>query len=550
MNKESLLWIGFILLVIGITFFGEYRQYEGKIAHDYPATINAADPASRTSDAEIALLDKRLYYEPPWYAIGIPERIQSYAPLMLVLVSSLSSLSGIEIFDLYYFVGVIAMAGIAIGWFLYFRKQWGKPWLAAIAALILSYPLEQFNHYMLRIGEYANFFVAIFIPYLLILFDRMIKEPSWKNIAAFGILAGIQFTTYPTTAVMLVGFLLVYALIAHRSKMNWKKVIIAGLIMVLVAAPYAIVFGQTVFLGKKAAGSFVLFKDPALLRSPSYEPSVDFTNLLTPVLYVLAILGIFVLLKKPSLRLPAILSVFFVFITLVLPALGIGEYYFTTRTRYLLFVFLYPLAAIGIFTAAQAITQFIPQLRHIDKNKVFAVFIAALAVVSIMGVRAISSDGPRMFSKEKYQDFLWVRQNTPNDSVILCFGCQQFEGFVTRRIVLQPMYWDQEKTIQPLLQLAQGNITNESRMLGTEYTGHSTGYPVRTGLFTFKMSGHESYAKRDICIADYFIIMGNPQLGEVFQAIGNRMLAKNSTVIRQSQYMFILKNNNKGGECV
>jgi hypothetical protein len=551
MKKEALFGIVLALVVIAITFYGQYRPYEGKITHDFPVTINAADPGSRVSDAENVLLTGRTKFEPPWYALELPGRIQAYPPMMLVLVAGLSEVSGIEIFDLYFFVGVMVFAGIALGWFLYFRKCWNKPWIGMIAGLLLAYPFEPFNHFLLKIGIYSNFFVALFFPYVLIAFDRFVKQPSWKNIAFFGLISGMQFLTHPSANVPFIGFLLLYALIVHRKNVGWKKIIIAGLVYTLVAMPYVPLFTQTFVLANKESGAFKI-KTAEQLKSPAWEPNVDFTNLLHPVLYFFALLGLVIALLRPEFRIPAVVALFFVFYTMILTQFGIGEYYLSVRTRYLLFAFLYPFVALGLFTALQGIVNSVPVVKSLDRKKVYAIITLFLLIFVVVTVKKVPEEGPRMFAKEKYDDFLWVRQNTPEESVVLCLGCQQFEGFVTRRVVLQPMYWDSE-TINSMVQLATGNTTG-NRLLGTEYTGHSEAFPLQTGPFTYELAKFTknitSYAKRDICIADYVIVMGHPQLTQVFQAIGSNLLAKNASVVRQSQYMVILKNNNKDGDCI
>jgi hypothetical protein len=548
-KRETWAFIVLAFAIALIAFYGNYRTYDGKIVNSYPITINAADPASRVLDAEWMLISKRIKEEPPWYAIGIPGRVNAYPPLMLGVMAGMSAVSGVEIFDLYFFAGVLVFVFIAFGWFLYFKRCWNQPWIGAVAGLLLAFPFEGHVFFLLRIGIYANFYASVFFPFMLIALEQLIKEPKWKNVLVFSVLSAMQFFTNTSTGVEFTGVLLLYALIFHHKTVGWQKIIGAGVVYVLLVSPYLPLFYQTFFAINKAHASWI---NPAAVTTAPGQPVIDLLNVLTPILALFAIVGMIIALRKKSWRLVPIVALFYLFFSIILTSLGIGEYYTSIRPRFLLFALLYPLVAIGIVGLAQTLFNASPSLKADPRRKGMALLALVVIVAVIAGVHALQSPrmGGGLFSEESYNDYLWVRANTPSDAMFLCVGCQQFEGFAAYRTVLQPLYWEQP-AIDRLITFADPNATVTNTTLLTELTGHSEGFPVEEGFLRYKTGTYVSYADRDVCGMDYFILRPyTQQIVPILQGMATKLIANAATLVHQSRAMVILKNNHKGGACL
>ncbi|MEM4240128.1 MAG: DUF6541 family protein [Candidatus Woesearchaeota archaeon] len=539
MEREEVFTIIAILAITCLGLFARYAPYGGSIIHNFPATIAAGDPNSRLSEAEYVLESGSAKFMPPWFT-GEKDLLTTQPPLNLILAAMVAGASGIKVFDTLYLDAVLASIGVALCFFVLFSRIFKNKTLGLVAATALIYPLEEFFSYQINIGMYANYSTILFYPIILLFAYEFSSKPTWPNAFLLALGFAMQFLMHSSEAVIFGAAVGSYLLIFERKSIGWKKLIGAGIIFAVLILPYIPILYSNFVIGNFGGQETSIFQGKEII-APSYEPQIFLTNVVHPALYLFLLLAVILTWKKKEYRFLNYIFFFYIFVIFILAKFGIGTYYVTIRTRPIFFVFAYPLVAIGLYTFASSIRKFIPVKKEI--------FFAAFVMLLIIGQGYfVSSIQPRqgIFTEDSYKGFQWIRQNTPEDSRVLCFGCQQFEGLTMHRVVAQPMYWD-ERSVNQMLGFA-GNSTNTSLWL--ELCGYSDLRLAKKGLFGFETRGIIGYHESDICGFDYFIIKPYGNAGSMLVQIGQRLLNNNATQLYSNSQMVVLKNNNKGGKCI
>ncbi|MEM4247534.1 MAG: hypothetical protein QXF14_04415, partial [Candidatus Woesearchaeota archaeon] len=151
--------------------------------------------------------------------------------------------------------------------------------------------------------------------------------------------------------------------------------------------------------------------------------------------------------------------------------------------------------------------------------------------------------GGSLYTEDIYKGFLWIRQNTPENATLLCFGCNQLESTSSHRVSAQAAFWEQDGAEQ-LLQIANKNNTP----LRIQIVGYTDERIYRKGFLNYRKRGALGDHTRDICTFDYFAFRPSTQESlAVFNQILQNLLAKNASVVYNTPQMVILKNAHQGG---
>lgn len=541
MERQYLFVIASIIFIVMLGLFARYTPYDGKITHSIPLTVNAGDPNSRLSEAEYVLETGRVKYM-PWWFTGEKDLLMTQPPLNLVLAAMMAGASGLEVFDSVYFNAVIAAIGVALCFFVLFSQVFKNKMLGLLAAALLIYPIEQFFHYQINIGMYANFSTVLFYPIILLFAYEFSKNPSWANAFLLSLGVALQFMMHSSEAVVFGAAIGSYLLLFERKAIGWKKLIGAGVIFAVLIAPYFPIFYSNFVLANIGGGEETTLFHGEEITAPAHEPQIYLTNVLNPLFYILALLAIIVTWRKKEYRFLSYIFLFYIFVIFLLAKFGIGTYYITIRTRPIFFAFAYPLVAIGLYTIAASLRRFVPVRK--------TVFMAGLVVLVIAAqAYSVSQVQPRsgfLFNEESYRGFQWLKQNTPENATIMCFGCQQFEGLTSHRVIAQPTYWEQI-TAEQMLALANKSKNTSLRL---ELSGYSDQRLAKKGLFGFEKRGLIGYHERDICTFDYFVFKPSQNFGQLYVQIGQNMIERNSSQAYGTDHFVVIKNSHKGGDCI
>lgn len=538
-------YIIFILLltVLSAAFYMQYNPYDGKITHDFPKTINAGDPNSRLSEAEWIKESNSYDLNPPWFS-DEKKVLMHYPPILVITPAILSQLSNVEVYDFFYFIGVLISVGVAICFFIIFKKFLNNDLTAFICAMLIYYPYEFLYHYQLNIGMFGNHYSALFFPLGIIFLMNYIDAPSLKNGFFLVLNLVIQYYVHASESIAFFGFIGLYLLIFKRKTIGIKKIACLVLIYFVLVLPHLSLLYSS-WMASQGSMRIELFKP---LENPAHEPQFTYFNLVSPILYIFLLIGLVFSLLKEKYRLFAIICLFYFIVTMVLSKIGLGTYYITLRGRYLLYVFFYPLIAIGIAAILNTAYKITKAENLLQKDKFILVCAIIFLAISLTYLTPPKSEGT-LITKGIYDGFLWVRHNTPADAKVLCFGCGQFEGLNTHRIIFQP---DQFKpdAVANLIKLNNTKVSN--RTILAEYCGYSDTYPVKEGLFKVKMlyPKGQPWINIDICSVDYFIARSFGQLTPLIEQISKKLIAKNGAPAYSNNDIIIIKNNFKNGECI
>jgi hypothetical protein len=531
----------FFLVMAFLVFYLRYTPYEKTIIHSFPMTINAGDPNSRLSEAEWVYESKQYDLLPPWFSEDKKNIAQHYAPILIIVPAALSQMTGVPIYDSFYLLAVIVSLGIGVVFFILARRYLRNELLAFVAAALFAFPYEYFYHYQINIGMYGNYYTALFYPLALLFLLEFNEKKKFIHLIFLVIIIVLQYYVHASEAIVLLGFVLLYLLLFQRKETGIIKLIGMGLLFIILVIPHLPLFFTSWVSVIDAR--FTLFKP---YTAPAHEVQFSILTLLTPLLYLFFIIGCIALWKKEKYRLFFYLFIFFFFLTFILAYLGIGTYYVTIRTRYLMYVFMYPLAAIGVAAAVKTVAKLPNIQRHMKKSIVITVLVLIIFISQFLVAQA-RMQGGSLINKDIYDGFLWVRANAKPDAKVLCLGCWQFEGLSTHRITYQVNYF-QQQTLQQMVDLANNKTDNS--LISMEISGYRDTSPVRKNLFVYEISPMQGFEDKQICNADFVIVKAYGQFTDVFIKIVDRLVARNATVVFSNQNVLVLKNNNVGKVCL
>ena len=537
MKKSELIIIIAVVALITIGMFARYALYDGKITHDFPMTINAGDPNSRLSEASHVLQSGSAKYIPPWFS-GESDLLMLEPPLHLIIAALTAGGSGLEIFDILYFDAILAGLGAALLFFVLFSRVFKNKMLGLLAAALLIFPLEQFFHYQIRIGMYATFSTILYIPLIILFTYELIKKPVWTNAILLIITLTAQFYMHASEAIVSGVLVGAYLLIFERKNIGWKKLIVIGAVIFLLCAAYL----PPLFFNYLQGHQGATFIQTGELAPGGGEPQIFMSNLLHPALYALAILALLFTWKKKEYRLLNFMFIAYFIIIFVLAKFGIGTYYVSIRGRPIFYIIAYPLVAIGLYMLASTVSRFVPVRKHL--------FLGGIVILAILGqayaANSVQPIAGTLYTQDIYDGFLWLRENTPEDTRILCFGCNQLESSSTFRLTAQAAYWEQDG-FQHLIEVANKNRTT----LRMGISGYTDERLYRSGFFQYKKRGALGDKNRELCSFDYFTF--RPALQQtvpIFNQIAQNLVEKNSTVVYNKPSMVIIKNAQVNRTCI
>ncbi len=529
--------VGGILLIIFMSFLAHYSFKELNVLNDFPRTITSGDANSRLSEAENILEVQDARYMPSWFT-GESDILFTQPPLNLIIVAVMSGASNVSVFDMFYFSSVIASIGAALCFFVLFSYYFKNKYLGIISAILLIYPIEDFFHYALNVGMFASFSVILFYPIILIFAYRFIKDASFANGFLLALSFGMQFLFHSSEAIIFVLVIGSYFLFFELKNISLKRLCFVGFLFLILISSYFLILYYNFYSG---AGNKISFFGNSI-SVPSHEPQIFLSNFVNPVFYVLLVLSLIVTRKKKEYRLINYVLLLHLFMIFVLANLGLGTYYVSIRMRLIFFIFAYPVIAVGIYYVA----QYLSNKFSIKRSVSFGLIIVLLFSYQAYNISGVEPLKLGLYSKENYNGLVWLRDNSDKNSTVLCFGCYQFNGLPSHRVIAQPIYWE-DRAVKQMIGLANksGNQT-----LYLELSGFADERLFKSGFFKIGMRKALGYHEQDVCSFDYFIFQPYQSFTALFSQISNNLLSKNSTNVYNYGNFVILKNGRKGEDCV
>jgi hypothetical protein len=537
MDKSTIFTIAAIIAIAALGLYARYAVFDAKILHDYPVAINAGDPNARMSEAEWVKISGSARNLPPW-TTGETDLLLHQPPMHLVLAALMSGASHSEIYDMLYFNAVIAGIGAALCYFVLFSRILKNRLAGLIAAAMLVYPFEQFFSYHIGVGMFATFSTIFFYPIILLFVYDAIQQPSWKNILLLYGAFALQFLMHSSEALVLGAAIGSYLLIFERKKIDWKKYLLGALFFLVLTFP----FWPTMSMNY-ASGSSKLLQEKELVP-PSHEPQIFMTNVLSPILLVLALLGIFAGWKKRELRIFPYILIFYFAIIFLLAKFGIGTYYITIRFRPLFYIIAYPVAVLGLIILANSLEK----IAKVKRDVLLGIAVISIIALQVYLASAIQPQQGSLFTKEIYNGFVWVREHTPKDAKVLCIGCTQLEGGRTQRVTAEAVYWEPDSLKLMLAVASRQNTTLHVYPYTATYSDERI---ASKNIFNYYKRGSLPDQWTSICDYDFIAVRAAAQeIMPTFQQIIQNLVDKNATIAYNNAGMTVIKNSKKGGECI
>jgi hypothetical protein len=157
-----------------------------------------------------------------------------------------------------------------------------------------------------------------------------------------------------------------------------------------------------------------------------------------------------------------------------------------------------------------------------------------------------------MMDKQRWDAMQWIRQNTPEDAMIYFFYGDLYQQssilYNTHRI----------STLVHLEDYVQALSNNTIKRSYDSMRASDSGarFPYKKNFFSYRFHTDEiKWENPDFCTMDYFVfdkVTGYQQRAQIIQynmAIREAVL-KSGEEAYSNEFVSIVKNNNKGGDCI
>ena len=513
LNLEAVFLIIFVAVFL---WFGIGTLFDHKISHDFPYGYLASDAFLHQTTAQ-AIKEQGDYKLHPSYAVGgAKDVIGMNPPLLNHLAAVLSYLTGIEVYDVIYFLVYIFALFAILVLYLIIRKYNKNIALLAIPLTLLILSKKFYSG--ITWGQWD------FYPGTLFLLGTVwvITNSDLKN--SFFLLSGLlaaALMVHPPDFIWAIGFIGFYLLIRLvLRRFDLKEAVKIGLATigsVIISFYFFVIFLFVWYPERKTE----LFKISLGLPNPGY-PVVSLTEfgiilyviLMGVAISILLLVKLFNRLEKKQTVL--ISSVYFL-IAGFLVYIGFDK---ALQLRFNWPIFLALFFGITVFYVTSLIKKYRPIVS-------FIVALLFLAYFATAYIDKISTQG--IMDPYHWQQLMWIKDNADKDAKIFyVYGDMFYQS---------ALLYNSERVsyiVEPNSYAEALNNQTINRFYRAYTASHSSGsYPYR---ISFTQFGHHAlepeYKKsdnRDICTFDYYVIdiipqaSRQPALIQYNQAIGEQL---------------------------
>jgi len=549
---EKLLLAAFFALLL---FIGPGITLNHKIMHDFPYGYSASDAFQHQVRAEAVKDAGSFRHDAPYISFGIENLVGRYPPVIYHLAVLLSYSAGLEVYDsIYFIVFFFTVIGILIMYFIIknFNKNVA---LISLPLAILAFSLPP------SIGFLWGHWPSLLAQFFLIAFAWCITNINLEKsyILTSVILAAIALThsSEAAFAIIFAGLFFVVGFISNRLEKNFaKKFFISIILFFILASYYLVIFYNT--WAKAQPYSFAVM--------PTWEGNPGFYLAGFGLLLLFILLGIlFSLLKISSMH----ASIVFAFAMLIS---GFSNYIgFDTRAFQIRFfwpIYLSVFFGFGIYALLKSITKKSSMAFSIILFLLFTILLSGMIKLPFMDNK-ISLLGQEMTAMPHYKGsssqgvmdsyhwsaLKWLSKKSGHNSKVYFFYGDIYSQDALLRNSKRFHYQVDPKDF---IKAIQEKKIKKSYI--SELPGDSGGRPVtRSGLFSFEdamTSKPDEYffGPQSICNFDYLVfdkVSQQQALAQYNLLIASELLKKDYIKKAfENEIVVILKNNNKGADCI
>lgn len=532
-------------------FLGPGILFGHKISHDYPFGYGASDAFQHQIRAEAIKDAGNFRYEAPYISKGFEKVVGRYPPILYHLAVILSYSAGIEVYDSIYFIVVFFAIIASLLMYLIIREFNNAIALISLplSLLIFSYPVSA----GILLGHWPSLLSQGFL--ILLFWTILRRELNYSYLLIALAMAATTLTHTSETifgAIFLAIFFIIKLLFKNLKKSEIKNMALTVIIFLVISFYYLVIFWNT---WRNQGYSFAF--QPVWEENPGFYIA-GFGLLLIPIIlglifsmfdlknaHAAIIAGITMLtggflnyigfeLRSFQIRFfwPVYLSVFF----------GIGIYYgmkFVIKKRSIIYTailfIVFCLLFIGIIKfppLKETKHQVIPYIPQLDRA---------------------TSQG--LMNPFHWEAFKWLSEKTEKDAKIYFFYGDIYSQDALLRNSKRIHYQvDPDDFIKALQE------RKIKRVYISELPGdNGGGIKVRKSFFVYEnadrneLEGYSSGPK-DICSFDYLIFDKLSRVEALWRynlIIAEDILKKDFIgPVFENDVVAILKNKNKGGDCI
>ncbi|MBI2651807.1 hypothetical protein HYX01_05010 [Candidatus Woesearchaeota archaeon] len=540
-----------LLVFFALMLFLAGIPFEHKIRHDFPFGYGASDSFQHQIRAEAIKDMGNFKYEAPYISKGISNSVGRYPPLIYHLAVIFSYASGIETYDSIYFIVLFFVIIAALVMFIIvgnFSKTVALISLP-ISILIFSKPITA--------GILWGHWPSLLSQSFLILFFWSVMRMEIKNsFLLFAISLSAVALTH--TSEMFFAFLFLFLffgvkLFAKRfSKGEFKNLLLSLAVFFAISFYYLIIFQNTWASGD----SYSFAIEPVWKGNPGFYIA-GFGLLLIPI--IAGILFSFSKLKEAH---ACLILAFAMLLSGFLNYIGFGLRSF--QIRFFWPIYLSVFFGFGIYALFKLVIRkwnLIYTLIFFIISAIFLIGIIKLPILKQTEIMAIPSipyfnmdANQGIMNPYHWEALNWISRNTNENSAIYFFyGDIYSQDALLRNTKRVHSQIDPEDFIKSLEE------RKIKKTYVSEFPGDTGGViTYRVSFFKFEdatknLAANFHFGAKNICNFDYFVfdkITQQKALSQYNLLIAQQLALKNATKVFENPVVFILKNSNKGGNCI
>lgn len=528
-----------LLFVVAMLFTGWATLMDHEISHTYPYGYGSSDSFIHYNLAETAKQFGKLQYFAPWYVWGHDDVEICQSPLMYDTSGMFSFISGIETYDLNMAFAMLAPILISLIMYLLIRKLNKNVALLSLPLGLLSYT-QPFS-FIFSFGALPHALSWVYAIGAVWAGVNIRVKYVWVLLYVFMTASFMTHSPEMLIVSFLVLLIMVVELFKEKDKIAYVKPYIYAGVMFVVLNSFELIrfFGMNMMRFESVAATRV-----------KHEFGIPFPVITDFPVYILVILGIGVLLSvwlltKKQHPAAIITSLFFL-------VAGYGNYFHLDK-RAIHIRMLWPvLLSIFFGIVVYMIIKSLSKKRAMYQT-------AAIALIVLFSVQfAPASPLHGFMTEDRYEGFVWLRENTPEDAIVhymYCDECSQTnmlgighrESFVVRA--------------EDIISTVQNGSIKREYLFSPASEGCSVGKPHRESLLSWKYGfyEHEEGALKgryfkDICEADYVFFEKESQAEvlEKYNMYIAAVLLKNdfTELVYQNDRVAIIHNKKPGEKCI
>ncbi|MBN1502551.1 glycosyltransferase family 39 protein [Candidatus Woesearchaeota archaeon] len=435
MKRETIYDI-LVLVLFLISFF--IRINVDKIYLNNPGNVKASDPAYHVLVADYIAESGVIGKSPPYLAQGHTNVVDIVPPLQAIISGSLIHFSGIESWNITYFVPCLLNSLALVIIYLMFSRIFRSKEIGIMAMALLVVPFNARRWwYFLFIGVWPNISVLTYVVFNIYLMFLFFETKEKIYLYLLGASLSALYLLHYSEIILLLPLLIYLLYCVLRNDSLVQKIINFAAIGFLPFIMFVLTITWLIFSREGSLPSGIQVHIPQYTNFP-FAVTVQDIGIVYGLIFFIG----FILLLTNYKKYKNLIFYYFYFYTLtfILPFLVKGEYYLL-RLRPFTIYLIAPMAAYALYYLIVK-----PLQKAGIPSQVSAVILGFLFVIAaVPGYKQLQSGVDYINIPEiRYQAYDWINENTAKEDVVFSFGddSQNIDCFMKRvkyRVYLQPL---------------------------------------------------------------------------------------------------------------